>query len=335
MKCRATLLLVAAIVAIGDTAAAGLRDARRDISALRYDSAERELVEVARETDGEEKQEALFLLAGCKASVDEAEMIYREIIDIDSRSPWAERAQVEMAKIQYAVGRYTDALQILETSTACRHSEEACYFQGLSAIMLKQYGAAREPLERVRSGNYRPWAYLALAEIDMNTADSDGACRRYEAIARSGLSPTGMYRYGECLEKQGDVDRATQVFTSIVRDFPSTPEAVVAAQKLNAFAGTTPKPVLRPAEEPTDPAIRDGFTLQFGAFHARENAIKLMAELKEAVPGVRIDSDLVDFREVHRVRVGYYRTRDEASKRAEELRLTIDEPITIMTLQSR
>jgi cell division septation protein DedD len=139
-----------------------------------------------------------------------------------------------------------------------------------------------------------------------------------------------MYRYGECLEKTGDAEGATTVFEAIGRDFRNTPEAVLAGHKLEALAGATPRPVLEPAPEETP--LRSGFTIQFGAFHDRTNAIKLMAQLKSALPGVRIDSELLHYKEVHRVRFGYFATRDEAQQKANDIAGLIHEPITIMTL---
>jgi len=321
------LLLLSAVV-VAD--AADMKSARRDISRLRYRQAEKQLVDIARSSEREERQEALFLLAGLKNSVSEAQMIYQEVVDIEPATEWGRQSQVELAKIQYAVGDYGRAFDILARSAACRGSDEACYFQGLSAVMLKRYDEARQALSRVKPGNYRPWAFLALAEVDMQTADSGGACRRYRSMARSGLSPTAMYRYGECLEKDGDRDEAADVFEGIVRDFRNTPEALLASHKLRALVSDVSQPVLEPARE--EAPLRSGFTIQFGAFHDRTNAIKLMAQLKSELPGVRIDSELLHYKEVHRVRYGYFATRDEAQRKANDIASRINEPISIMTL---
>ena len=78
--------------------------------------------------------------------------------------------------------------------------------------------------------------------------------------------------------------------------------------------------------------MTSGFTVQFGSFHDRTNAIKLTARLKRDLPGVRIDSELLDFKEIHRVRFGYFKTRSEARERATEISKQTGEPCTIMTL---
>ena len=78
--------------------------------------------------------------------------------------------------------------------------------------------------------------------------------------------------------------------------------------------------------------LESGFTLQFGSFRDRGNAIKLAAKVKRVFPGVRIDSELVDYREYHRVRYGYFRTRDEAQAMGQRISHEVNETFTIMTL---
>lgn len=332
-----TALLIATVALFGGSvvaalpALASIESARKDISRLRFDRAESELVDVARAAKGGKKQEALFLLAGLKKSVSEAEIIYQEVVRIDIGSAWAREAQVELAKIQYALGDYDRAFDILDVSGACRGSEEACFFQGLSALMLKRYSEAESKLSRVRRGRYQSWAFLALAEIEMGTNRADGACRKYERMSRSYISPTAMYRYGECLERDGKSDDATDVFRDLIETFRSTPEAVLATQKIEVLerkAGI--HDVLSPAHSRGE--LVGTYTIQFGAFYDRTNAIRLASELKREIPGVRIDSDLVDNREIHRVRVGQFRTREEAQLEAEAINRRVREPVTIMTL---
>jgi len=327
------VLAVAAGVARADL----LDDARRDIRAQRFDDAEASLVRAARDSEGRERQEALFLLAGLKTSVSEAQIIYQEVIDLDPGSEWGADAQLELAKIEYAVGHYDRAFNILEAGELCGGRDpEACYFKGLSASQLNRYEIAADAFSRVRHGRFESWAHIALAEIDMNENRMDEACRQYRSMSRTAISPTAMFRYGECLEKMGDGREATEVFERLLRDFPDTQEALLAREKVDVLtrqpsAQTSERPEVsgaRPADIPTN-----GFTLQFGAFHDRANAIRLAAELKRKLPGVRIDSDLVNYKEVHRVRFGYFRTREEAQKKGEEISAVVAEPFSIMTLR--
>lgn len=312
--------------------AADIDEARRAISNLRYNAAQTALVDIARSSGGNDKQEALFLLAGLKKSVPEAEIIYQEVIRIDESNRWARKAQIEMAKIQYAVGNYNQAFDILETSASCGYSLEGCYFQGLSAMMLSRYGQARETLGRVKGGKYRTWANLSLAELEAKIDNEDDACRKYRSMARSFINPTAMYRYAECLEKEGQIEQAVAMFREIRQSFGHTPEALLAEQKLHAFderAKDGGEIRVMQQEMPLDAS----FTIQFGAFNDRTNAIKLAAQIKRNLPAVRIDSDLLNYKEVHRVRYGYFRNRAQAERMANEISSLVNEPYTIMTLQ--
>ena len=143
-------------------------------------------------------------------------------------------------------------------------------------------------------------------------------------MMRSPVAATAKYRYGECLEKEGDVAGARGIYEQVRSEYAQTPEAILAGEKLEALrAGAREKSeaesgAAAPADG-GDKSAASGFTLQFGSFGDRANAIKLAAELKGKVPGVRIDSELVNFKEVHRVRSGYFKTRAEAERMAEEI----------------
>ena len=328
------LVLSFAVPATGDT----LDGVRRDMAGMKYAKAEASLVEIAKSTGGDEKQHALYLLAGLKKSASEAEIIYEEVTQLNPSSAWGAAAQVEVAKMRYALGNYREAKDILTKCAACAESEEASYFEGLSALMLKRYAEAKEPLARVRSDRYRPAAAIALADIEKGLNDPEEACRRYKTMARSGSSPTAMYRHAECLEETGDVAAALAVFQEVTERFGQTPEALLAAEKIDALrsvqAAESDAADLAAKEADSDraPADASGFTLQFGSFHDRANAIKLASEIKQRLPGVRIDTDLLNFKEVHRVRYGYFKTRAEAEKKAEEISRQTGERCSIMAL---
>jgi tetratricopeptide (TPR) repeat protein len=315
--------------------AASLNEAREDISKLRFDEAEKKLTEIARNSSREIRQEALYLLAGLKQSGPEAELIYQEVIDIGDRSIWSQKSNLEIAKMRYAVGDYRDALRIIEDSYACDDSDEACLFYGLSAIMLERYEDAKDPLSRIKRGKLRAWAYLSLAEIEMAMNNREDACKKYEAMANTMISPTAIYRYAECLEGGGQVELAKEEFYELVKNFKNTPEAILAAEKLQIMDKARPsEPPGVSAGEPMDEEANflEGYTIQFGSFHDRYNAIKLAAKLKRFFPNVRIDSNLVGSKEIHRVRLGYFRTREEAQSRAAAISRETDDDIVIMKL---
>jgi tetratricopeptide (TPR) repeat protein len=344
MKTRLTLIgtflaILMPLLLAAQSERSMLESALRDIRALRYSDAESTLTVLTRTAEGDRLEQALYLLAGLKSSTAEASRIYSRIIDQNPRGKWASLANLELSKIQYALGNYEEALRILDDSDACNGSDEACLFQGLSAIMLERYAEARGPLGSIRKGKLRTWAYLSLAEVDSGLDRPEQACSRYESLAGAMIIPTALYRHGECLENKGDIDGAESEYRQIISNFRDTPEAVLAAEKLSRLARRAATPAPQAASDsvdaqalPPQEEFKAGFTIQFGSFRDRGNAIKLAARIKRVYPGVRVDSELINYREHHRVRYGYYRTREEALAKAEEMSRQIGEDYTIMTL---
>ena len=280
--------------------------------------------------DGSTRAEALFLQAGLVRSGTDAAALYRRLLDTDPDGEWSARATVELGKIEFAAGRYEGAYGILHDGGACETSEEACLFEGMAAVQLHRYDDAVSALERIRKGRFKTWAALSLAEAADGAGQPEDACARYESLARARVSPAAWYRHAECLEKSGDQNAARHEYESLGEAFPQTPEAVRAAEKLAAAtepAVVTPVPDEFVQEQPTTGA---GYTVQFGSFGERANAIKLAAGIKKTYPAVRIDSELVDHREVFRVRCGYYSTRDAAQAAGAEMTRALGEPFTIM-----
>jgi tetratricopeptide (TPR) repeat protein len=286
--------------------------------------------------EGGERLEALFLRAGVVRSGREAEMLYRQVAESDAAGDYAPRAQLELAKIQFSRGLYEGAFATLHESALCEDSEEACLFEGMSAVMLHRYDDARPALQRVRKGRAKTWAALLLAEAEDGSGRTDAACAQYDALAGSGVSAPAWYRWAECLEKAGDKEGALKEFQALGEAFPQTPEAVRAAEKRAVAAGPAPAPA-SPTASPASPGADErprgaGYTLQFGSFGERANAIKLASEIKREYPAVRIDSELVNYREVFRVRYGFYPTRDAAAAAGEEMTKKLGEPHTIMPI---
>lgn len=283
---------------------------------------------------GDDRSEALFLRASIARAGTEAEALYKQIIDSDPDGEFTKRAVLELAKIQFATGRYEGAYATLHDSDACDDNEEACLFEGMSAVMLHHYDDAMPPLQRVKKGRAKVWATLALAEALDGKGQSADACAQYDALARAKVSPAAWYRHAECLEKAGNKDEAAKEYAALAGAFPLTPEAVRAAEKAlppQAPAGE-PVPTAAPVNQDDKPRGA-GYTLQFGSFGERANAIKLAAEIKKLYPAVRIDSELVKYKEVFRVRYGYYSTREGAQAAGEQISKALDgEPYTIMPI---
>lgn len=312
---------------------AALRAAREDIDLGLYEKAQSMLVVLSEAADGDVRSEAWFLLARLESKADEADRFYQRIIDDDPGGDWAKRSFLERAKVQYALGNYDASHSLLADSRACQISDEACLFEGLSANMLERYSVATEPLNRIRRGKHRSWAYLGLAEADAGLGRREEACNRYESLSAAMINPTALYRYAECLENLGDRDGALHEFAEVIARFPGTPEAVLAAEKLELIPERAPAPEASvPVAIARGETFQSGFTIQFGSFRDRGNAIKLATKIKRVFPGVRVDSELVRYREHHRVRYGSFPTRTAAQAVAEKISTEMNEDFTIMSL---
>lgn len=329
MVAAACLLTVASRAR--DDAGDFIRHGKRAVQDGRYDEAAASFARAASLGEGEERSEALFLHAGVVRSGQEAEALYRQLLDTDPAGEYSSRAVLELAKIEFSTGRYEGAYGTLHESNACDDSEEACLFEGMAAVMLHRYDEALMPLERVRKGRAKVWAALATAEAIAGAGQGEAACAQYDALARARISPAAWYRHAECLEKSGNEPAARKEYEALSEAFPLTPEGVRASEKKTA-------PVQTPVSEPvvTPPADEKprgaGYTIQFGSFGDRANAIKLASEIKRTYPAVRIDSELVKYREVFRVRFGFYATREAAVAAGEEMSRVLDEPYTIMPI---
>jgi cell division protein FtsN len=199
--------------------------------------------------------------------------------------------------------------------------------------MSREYESSIAPLERIRKGKLKTWAAVALAEASEGLGRHEDACARYEALARSRVNPAAWYRYAECVESSGDEERAHREYEALQEEFPQAPEALRAAEKL-AGSASVPEPApdaVADEAAPTEP----GYTIQFGSFGDRGNAIKLYAKIKRTHPGIRIDSDLVNHREVFRVRYGHYATREEAKTVGDAMARDLEEDFTIMPVAPR
>jgi tetratricopeptide (TPR) repeat protein len=285
---------------------------------------------------GGDRSEALFLRAGVTRSGNEAETLYKKLIDDDPNGDYSKRAFLEMAKIQYSMGRYETAYATLHDSNACDDNEEACLFEGMAAVMLHHYDDAMVPLQHVKKGRAKIWAAMSLAEATDGSGQHDAACAQYDALARARVSPAAWYRHAECLERAGTKDEAMKEYAALVEAFPLTPEGVRAAEKQTSPPAPAASPPEAPPSAPAgaqDVPRGAGYTLQFGSFGERANAIKLAAEIKKVYPAVRIDSELVNYKEVFRVRYGFYSTREGAQQAGEQISKALgDEPFTIMPI---
>jgi tetratricopeptide (TPR) repeat protein len=329
------LFAAAAIAHARDDVDDLMRHAKDDMEEGRYVAADSGFARAAALAQGDQRAEALYLRAAVVRSGKQAEALYQRVIDDHMDTEWGRPAALELAKIRYAMGFYEGARDVIASRDLCSWSEEACLFDGTAAVMVRRYDDAMVSLDRVKRGRNKTWAAIARAEALEGLGDHEAACESYAALTRARVSPTALYRHAECLESSGDAEAARREYEILCEEFPQAAEAVRAQAKIVP----TPAPVTLPPGDQTAPGEEGkvslggtGFTLQFGSFSDRANALKLAAKIKQMYPAVRVDSELVNYREVFRVRIGQYATREEAHQAGETMSKTLDEQYTVMPI---
>lgn len=336
------LSAAAAIAVLGAVSTAAPRDdagdlirrAKKDLEAGRIVAADSGFALAAQMAEGDERAEAMFLRAGIVRSGKQAEELYQRIANDFVETEWARPAALELVKILYATGRYESARVVIREQDLCAREDQACVFDGMAANMLRDYSAAASSLARVTRGREKQWAAISLAEAQEGLGNDAMACERYADMARS--HPTAWLRHAECIENGGDAEGAKREYEALADAYPYSPEAIRASAKISP----PPPQVATPPDAGTVPGVPGetpklggtGYTIQFGSFADRGNAIKLAAKIKSVYPAVRIDSELVNYREVFRVRYGQYATRDEAQAAGEAMARQVDERYTVMPI---
>ena len=313
-----------------EAAGAGLRTIRSQFNRKEYRKAEENLRKELPGMRGRTRDQARLMLVDLRTDTYEASIILKDIINTgDDRE--ALRARIELAKLKYATGEYHQTIRLLEGIRAEGRGGakyEAVYFRGLARKQLGDLDGARRDFERIDRGDYLHWSYITLAEIDIRSGRISDAIDRYETIAAGHSSPIAGFRLGECYELTGEREKALQTYRNVLRNFPASPEAPKAREKVqmidSALKRTRPETSRKGGEEGETHSAgtasqADGspeYTLQFGAFSERGNAHAFISDLGSMIDDLHIEVAESGGRLWYRVRAGRYDTREEAEEAA-------------------
>ena len=317
-----------AIAAETARADAGLQRAEALFKRKEYERARTELAADTSSLDGTSLGEAILMLAALETTAGRAETLYRRAIAVgDART--AQTARLELANIRYAAGDYRTAIEVCSGDRAAGSSldrDETAYLTGLCFKQLGDTARARAEFNAIRGPEYSAWAELAQAGIDMQEGKIAHAIARYEGIEQSHTRPIANFKLGECYEILGQRDKALDRYRDLIERFPQSLEAGKGREKIQLLTQPTSKADgargagagtaverSKSAEKSGDGAVR-GFTLQFGAFSARGNALAAAGKLEKVLPAVRVESVEMDGRIWHRVRAGFYESSEAAQK---------------------
>ena len=226
--------------------------------------------------------EALWWRASLAASAGDAERDYRRLAVEFPISPRAEEALLRLAQLELTRG---------DREQAVRHLERL---------------ALEHP-----NGASRPRASYWMARIKFELNDAPGACAAI-AAARATAPP-------EEVELRNQIEFTARRCARLEATRDADTAAVASATPAGATAAPAPTTVATPpvtaATNPPAPAAVTApaagartFAVQVAAFDTRRAADALVAKLRAGGHAARVDGSVAPFR----VRVGSYRTREDA-----------------------
>lgn len=336
MRVFSKALIIVAAAAVfpalspSESAGASLRSIRSMVNHKEYTRAEESLREEIPGMRGRSRDQAKLMLAGLRTDPGYVTDILEDVIRTgDNRE--ALRARVELAKIHYSTGEYHQAIRVLDGIRAEGRGGdkyEAVYFRGLSRKQLGDLEGARRDFASIDRGDFLHWSYISLADIDIRSGRISEAVERYETIAAGHSSPIAGFRLGECYELTGEREKALNTYRNVARNFPGSPEAPKAREKVQMIDAALKRPgnesKAEGGEQGETPSIKTEspvngspvYTLQFGAFGEKENAHAFISDLKSMIDDLHIEVSESGGSLWYRVRAGRYSSREEAEEAA-------------------
>ena len=296
------------------TAGAQVLDEARDLQRrLQYDAARARIEASLSQLDGEPKAEAFLLLSELTTDHKESRRFLREAQQAAPGGETTRRADLELARLDFARGNYSSVRSRLEPHA----DNEARFLVGSSWVALEEPQRAATVLASLRT----PAATLRHAWATRAAGDAAAALRALDPLAAGGdFRATALLWKAECEAQLGQTEAARATAATLLQRFPHAPEAILVEPTLAALrqsAPSTPEAVTaRPpaTETPGRPLI----LLQLGAFGTRANAQRMRDELPPELTPVRIDEVRQGTRTFFRVSIGPFESADVASAYARE-----------------
>jgi tetratricopeptide (TPR) repeat protein len=327
----APVIFLVVIAAAALAARGGLKRAEELFRRCEYDRARAAAGGDTVSTDRDARAEALLMLARLETDYVSAGRLYRRVMASENARA-ADRARLDLATMRYAAGDYAGALDLLSEKGAGdsdRDAEKGIYFAALCRRQLGDTVRAAAELASITRGEYSGWSMIARAEIDARQGRLGEAIAKYESVLRSRRDPVAAFGLAECLERAGEREKALDRYRDLIEEFPRSFEAGRSSEKVQLLAAPRGKPKDDKQEgggEAGKASSRDAassgdengsFTIQFGAFGTKANALAAAAKLEGLFRGVRVERFETEGRVMHRVRVGMYESKEAAARDAE------------------
>lgn len=275
-----------------------LDEARNLRRQLAYAEARNLLETELDDLDGEQRAEALLLMASLSDDHKEARRFLREAASATRDARFRQRVDLELARLDFGRGNYNSVRTRLERYD----DEEPRLWVAQSWVALEQPSRAEGACERAGDGEIAEMVRVWAAR---QQGDVESALQRLRRVSeRTGdMQATALLWQAECETELGDLDAARASARELQQRYAGTPEVVLLEPTLAA---------LRRAEStPAIPTPR-GVFLQIGAFQERANALRFRDTLPRSIQPLRVEEDLQGVRRIHRVLVGPFPSREAA-----------------------
>lgn len=282
----------------GPRADAVLRDAAALRRALRYDAAATKLDAALPQATGDDRARLLVARAALATDPGAARTLLLEAGRATTTHDVRRHADVEVARLDLARGSYRGAQTRLSPYAA---DPEAAVLLALAAIGLDSTAGLDSLLAPAHDDET---AQLLLGWSALQRGDPQLALERLSALATrrsSDVLPTALLWKATAEAQLGDTRAATRTSAELRARFGTTPETDAAARAAQA-----------PALAPETAVHGERLGLQIAAFEDRANALRYRESAARTLPDVHVEAATSAGRDVYRVCVGRFTSRDEA-----------------------
>lgn len=235
--------------------------------------------------------------------------------------PPAAKQQISEAEGAYRQGNYPAAIDTLNIVLGqypdCPESSEAYYLRALCHARQSNKSKAVEDAQRsirlCKDDDLKAKAHATVATLLWESGKTAAAIHHYSE-ALKGLPetpPTDLvrFRYGLCLQREGQWGQARGEFTTISQKYPGS-ELAEHARRMSEW------PV-------------DGFKIQCGAFRDKAEAARLAEKLGRAGLSTKVESQLRSGETLQMVYVGQYSRYEQAQQALRAVRRHVSDSMIV------
>ena len=272
-----------------------------------------------------------WLQAQLTADADRFDALMTDLLSgSDVVEPAVQSRTLAHARERFARGQYRGSFESLRTLPAEAHTRltEVALFEGMAALAIGDGAAAQRSLTAIprRSAHFAP-AQALLAHVAVKTGRHEAAMDHARRALDAGGDDVGaqaLFSLVQAARALGAEDEASRARAQLLRRFPRSVEAEAERVATVTLASTSVPVDSTLVVEEEAQGTRNEFALQFGAFHDRGLALRMVQQLTRssvvAAADLRIETDRTGSPTWYRVIGGRYQTRRTVQEAQERLR---------------